>query len=124
MGIVPRHWPELKDAENGRHIGAVLNLPIPITACTIALGTCIYDGSCAQPRAIIELKTCVMAVVHSAEPSLNPRLMQARRKSCLISRKKLSEKVVEVCHMPGKGHEILVTSCAIGPFPAYFGTPL
>ena len=38
--------------------------------------------------------------------------------------KKLSEKVIEVCHIPGKGHEILVTSCAIGPFPEYFWTQL
>ena len=66
-GYFTPHGPELKDAENGRHIGAVLNLPIPITACTIALRTCLYDGGCAQHRATIELK----AVVHSTEPSLN-----------------------------------------------------
>ena len=41
-----------------------------------------------------------------------------------LGSKKLSEKVIEVCHIPGKGHEILVTSCAIGPFPEYFWTQL
>ena len=38
--------------------------------------------------------------------------------------KQLSAKVVEACHIPGKGHEIVVKSSAIGPFPECFWTQL